>query len=292
MNLSKENHTIVTQTSFGPIEYLAREDTISESSKTILCIHGAMGGYEQSDILGRSVGPAGYKYLSVSRPGYLKTPLHGRETPEAQADLFAALIEKIGIHKVIVLAISGGGYSAIHFALRHSDRCSALILCSTIGGKNDVPVPLAFNVMKLAARIPVLVNFMRTRFENNIEKSLKRSVSHQSIAEKMLNNEQLMGYYKELTYSTMDRMIERIPGTMNDIRITQNTEYPLENISVPTLIIHGTEDPVVPYNEHGKKLAERIPGAQLVLADKGEHMTIFTHNELVKKSISDFLSKC
>lgn len=287
--MSEDKQPALAHTSLGPIEYLEREDNHRDPLGTILAIHGAMGGYEQSDILGKSVGPEGYRYISVSRPGYLKTPLKGRESPEDQADLFEALLDELGVSKVTILAVSGGGYSALHFALRHPDRCEALILCSTIGGINAVPIPFAFNLMKFAAQVPLFIRFMRNRFVNNIETSLRRSISHQDIVEKMMGDDQMMKFYKELTLSTMDSMAERIPGTLNDIRITKNTQYPLEDISVPTLIIHGTDDPVVPYNDHGRKLAERIQGAKLCLAERGEHMTIFTHNEQVKSAINSFL---
>ncbi len=280
----------IAETALGPIEYYQNDDSY-EVQGTILTIHGAMGGYEQSNILGKAVGPKGYRYIAVSRPGYLQTPLKGKESPEAQADLFAALLDLLNIKEVSVMAISGGGYSALHFALRHPERCKALILCSTTGGKNDVPIPFRFTVMKVIARVPFLVNFIRSRFLKNIRKSVSRSISYPDIIEKFINDEQLLSYYKDLSLSTMDRMAKRIPGTVNDIRITQNTEYPLEDISVPTLVIHGSDDPIVPYANHGKKLAERIPGAQLCLAERGEHMTIFTHNEQVREAARTFLGK-
>ena len=37
---------------------------------------------------------------------------------------------------------------------------------------------------------------------------------------------------------------------------------PLSTIAVPTLVIHGTEDPMFPF-EHGEALAREIPGARL-----------------------------
>lgn len=174
--------------------------------------------------------------------------------------------------------------------MRHPKRCQALILCSTTGGKNDVPIPFAFTVLKVTARVPFLVNLMRNSFLKNVEKAVKRSVTHPDIAQKLIENEHMMAYYKDLTISTMNRMTKRIPGTVNDIHITQNTEYPLEEITVPTLVIHGSDDPVVPFANHGRKLAERIPGARLCLAERGEHMAIFTHNEQVREAVLKFLN--
>ncbi|WP_035275160.1 alpha/beta fold hydrolase [Desulfogranum japonicum] len=287
--MDNTSHAVVANTARGPIQYCERKENHSDIQGAILTIHGAMGGYEQSDILGQAIGPKGYRYIAVSRPGYLQTPLKGKESPEEQADLLAALMDELGIQQAVVMAISGGGYSALHFSLRHPERCRALILCSTTGSKNDVPVPFAFTVMKVMARVPLLVNLMRNRFLKNVEKSVKRSVSYPDIAQNLINDEQLMTYYTDLTISTMSHMGKRIPGTVNDIHITQNTEYPLEEIIVPTLVIHGSDDPVVPFAKHGKKLAERIPGAQLCLAERGEHMAIFTHNQQVRNAVSGFL---
>ncbi len=153
--MSVANSSIVAKTILGPIEYSERDDSAGNAKAVILTIHGAMGGYDQSDILGRTIGPDGYRYLSISRPGYLETPLKGRKSPEAQADLISAFLDSLKITtKVIVFAISGGGYAALQFALQHRDRCKALVLCSTTGGKNEVPIPFAFTVMKFLAGLP------------------------------------------------------------------------------------------------------------------------------------------
>lgn len=44
----------------------------------------------------------------------------------------------------------------------------------------------------------------------------------------------------------------------------------LAAIDVPTLVIHGTEDPILPYS-HGVALAEAIPGAELMTLDRAGH---------------------
>ncbi|MCG8618843.1 MAG: hypothetical protein MI802_21690, partial [Desulfobacterales bacterium] len=88
----------IAETALGPIQYFQR-DTGDDPDRVILTIHGAMGGYDQSDILGRTIGPEGYRYISISRPGYLKTPLKGREAPKDQADLIAALLDTLHINR-------------------------------------------------------------------------------------------------------------------------------------------------------------------------------------------------
>ena len=40
----------IADTGLGPIEYIQRGNTESKSTEVILTIHGAMGGYDQSDI--------------------------------------------------------------------------------------------------------------------------------------------------------------------------------------------------------------------------------------------------
>lgn len=287
--MSGMNGSKVAETVLGPIEYFQR-DAGNNPDEVIVTIHGAMGGHDQSDILGRTIGPTGYRYISVSRPGYLRTPLKGRESPEDQADLIAALLDSLHVGRVIVFAVSGGGYSALHFALRHPDRCRALVLCSTTGGINETPIPFGFNVMKILARIPFFAGILRRRTENNIEGSLKQSVSFPDILSRTVKDKETMTLFKALSVGMMDDMAGRIPGTVNDIRVTRTRDYALGDIKVPALIVHGTDDPHVPFNAHGKKLAEEIPGARLYLAERGEHVTIFTHCTEVRKAVSGFLA--
>ena len=44
----------------------------------------------------------------------------------------------------------------------------------------------------------------------------------------------------------------------------------LESIQAPTLVIHGTDDPILPI-DHGQALADSIPGAQLMVLEGVGH---------------------
>jgi len=273
-------------TSRGPVEYL---DT--GNGEVVLSLHGAMGGYDQAQILARTIGGSNYRYLSLSRPGYLGTPLTTGRTPEEQADLYAEFVDLLNIRQVIVIAISGGGPSAIHFALRHRNRCRGLVLVSTCGGKAETKIPLYFRIMTLLAKWPAFITMMKKRTEKNLKQALRRSISDPDILERTLRDADVMALYKEVAVGCIQRLAERIAGTKNDIETVQTRSYPLKDIAVPTLIVHGTKDPLVPFEEHGKRLATEIPGAQIYAAEGGEHVTIFTHRKEVQSAVCAFLQE-
>jgi pimeloyl-ACP methyl ester carboxylesterase len=282
-----DNHYVrIADTAHGIVEYI---DT--GAGRVVLCLHGAMGGYDQSWLLARTIGGPGYRYIAVSRPGYLGTPLSSGTTPEEQADLYAGLLDTLGIEKSLVFAISGGGPSAIHFALRHHDRCMGLVLASTCGGRVKNTVPFSFHVMTFLFRLPAFVNFIRKKAGSDLKKSLGRSISAPDILERTLADTEVMELYRELAVGGLHKAAQRVKGTKNDIYTTQTREYPLKDVAVPTLVIHGDKDPHVPFKEHGRRLATEIPGARLCLAEGGEHVTIFTHRNQVRDAVSTFLAE-
>lgn len=256
----------------------------------VLCLHGAMGGWDQSLLLARTIADGGHRFIGVSRPGYLGTPLPGARSPEDQADLYAAFLDALGVRDVAVMAVSGGGPSAIHFALRHGERCRGLVLVSTTGGKVETRLPLAFHVLRLAARFPGLVGRMERKAKADPEAALRRSIPDAALRERTMASP-AGDLLRELVASTNDRMYFRLPGTLNDVAVTRARDYPLERIAVPTLVVHGTKDPLVPFAKHGKVLAERIPGAELVALDGGEHVGIFTHRDEVVPRVVRFLAE-
>jgi len=88
---------------------------------------------------------------------------------------------------------------------------------------------------------------------------------------------------------TSTHIPERLEGTLNDVRITRTCEYPLEQVRVPVLVIHGTADRFVPFEQHGKVLATRILGAELVAAEGGDHVAIYTHRSMIRPRVVRFL---
>lgn len=255
----------------------------------VVSIHGAMGGYDQSLILAKTVLTGDFRVIAISRPGYLGTPLASGASPEAQADLLAALLDALAIPAAIVIAISGGGPTAIQFALRHPQRCQSLVLVSTVSCPNTYKVPGRFQMLKFMAQLPGLPTLLRKSTLKNMEKSMQRSVSDLSLLQQLKANQECGALFQALILSTFEQMGKRIQGSENDFHNTQTGVYPLEAVQVPTLIVHGTNDPLVNFEEHALTAQQRIPGAELLVLEHGEHAAIFTHCALVRAKVAAFL---
>jgi pimeloyl-ACP methyl ester carboxylesterase len=114
----------IADTKMGPIEYAVNGD----AGPCVIVMHGEPGGYDQTAALFGDMLGKGFRVISWSRPGYVRTPLSVARTFEEQADAAAALLDALNIDRVAVLGFSAGGPPAIHFAARHPERTWALIL--------------------------------------------------------------------------------------------------------------------------------------------------------------------
>jgi pimeloyl-ACP methyl ester carboxylesterase len=266
------------------------EYSIDGSGPAVLLIHGAMGGLDQSVLLGRAaLGEAAFQRIAVSRPGYLGTPLSEGASPELQADACAALLDQLRVEQVAVIAISGGGQCALQFALRHPGRTRCLALISACSAPIREPIPVRFHLMRWIARSRHLSAWMRRSALRAPEQSAARSVADPTVLARTIAHPEAWPLWLALQASTLDRMGERMPGTVNDIRESRRPfDYPLESLRPRTLIIHGSADRMAPPDQ-ARALAWRAPRAQLVEVPGGEHVTLFTHLDLVREAVLKFL---
>jgi non-heme chloroperoxidase len=65
----------------------------------------------------------------------------------------------------------------------------------------------------------------------------------------------------------------------------------LTRIDVPTLVIHGDEDRILPIAASGLRTAKLIKGARLAVVKGGPHCITWTHAEEVNRELADFLGK-
>jgi pimeloyl-ACP methyl ester carboxylesterase len=266
----------VVETDCGPIEYA----TFGEG--TVLVVHRIFGGFDQGLVI--ASGNVGEQFRSIvpSRFGYLRTPLPEDAWPAGQADAFACLLDALGIQQAAVLGTSAGGTSSIQFALRHPDRCSALVLFSSSApGETEAALPPAL-LAKLMFKSNLLFWLLTTYFRSSLNSMMGVPKGFQLTPVYQADAAEVMG--------TILPVNPRSDGAVFDMFVSNadiNTGYPLEGIRVPVLIVNAVDDPLTLYvNAHS--MAERIPGAKLVTIESGGHM-LLGNQERVRSEIVAFL---
>jgi pimeloyl-ACP methyl ester carboxylesterase len=116
-------HSETMQTSVGTLEY-----TVRGAGEPILAIHGAGGGFDQAIDMTGALAEYQYRLIAPSRFGYLRSSLPADLTVAMQADAYAELLAHLGIDRAVVVGISAGAWSSMQFAIRHPQRCRALVL--------------------------------------------------------------------------------------------------------------------------------------------------------------------
>ncbi|MBI5132289.1 MAG: alpha/beta hydrolase [Rhodopseudomonas palustris] len=282
---------VVVSTSRGPIELIDRG-----AGPTVLALHGGMGGCDQSLLLARAAlgDDPPLRVLAVSRPGYLGTPQPSGVVPEQQADLYATLLDTLGIGEAIAIAVSAGGPSALHFALRHPTRCAGVVLISCCTGTLEVPpqVRARLPMMRWIARVPGLVALLRWSTARQPDKAASRSIRDPELRARTLADPVAGAMLAELQASVFTRLAERLPGTLTDTAyFAEMDAIDVSTLEAPLLAIHGTGDNVVPF-AHARRVADQAPRGELLAIEAGEHVSLFTHLADVRMRVSEFVAKC
>ena len=259
----------VIQTPAGVIEYGE-----VGSGVPILMIHGTPGGYDV--ILNMAAATEsfgdGLRIIAPSRPGYLRTPIESGKTPEQQAWLFAALLDKLGIEKAFVMGASGGGPSALQFAMLDPERCSGLILEAAVTQKivvNERPIP------------PLLQDFLVSVFRG-------RAISDLQAADP---SDPTLTKLGSALFDSLIPAAPRAVGTANDFdQFSRIENLNLERIRCPTLIIQGTADKDVP-PAHAAFAHARIANSELVSLDGADHSMFFTKYRVLGELMRNFIDK-
>jgi len=266
-------------------EYLGEGSTLFHTDKgvveaavhgegpAVLVLHGAGGGYDQGMIATDPLADEGFQVISISRPGYLRTPLETGETPKEQADACAALLDELGIQSTAIVGISAGGPPSIQFALNYPNRCWGLLLISAVNANHPYTyIPLHEQLAQagvshfdfplwMILKAPFLPLLGGPRIKD------QRKMSPEAL-------ERL-----RVTAHTIFPMSMRSEGMLNDAKQLQNLEdFRLDKIKAPTLVIHGDADRLVPFS-HGQRSAKSIPNAEFLQVPGGSHLCYITHIE-------------
>lgn len=171
----------------------------------------------------------------------------GTGSAEDRMDDARAVADAAGIDQAVVIGLSEGGPLAILFATAFPERVRSLVLWGTFARGLQAPdYEIGFDL----DFVEVFVNQVRDQWGTG--HALEMFLG--GVDEEMLD---VLARYEHQTAS---------PGAAAKIlrhNVNMDVRYALGAVSVPTLVLHRTGDPIVPVG-HGRYLAEHIEGARLV----------------------------
>jgi len=247
----------------------------------LLVVHGMPGDHRQGITLLEDLGDVA-RVLLVSRPGYGRTPLSSGRSPQQQADLWAALLDALGIEQAVVAGISGGGPSSYAFAAQHPSRCRGLVLVCAVAA-HVLPVPVG---MRRLAAVPGLWPLLATLTR------LVARVREPVVGTDFTPAELLV---LEENRPALERFTRDSPtwlsgtGLRNDVRQLHAATTAQHGVTAPTLVLHGSADEVVPLAS-AEAYAELVPGATLEVLDGLGHAVPLFARSLLAQRIRDLLS--
>ncbi len=274
----------VIKTSMGDVEYISIGP---DSGPVFLLSHGGGSGYDNAylyDFLAKE----GFRIICPSKPGYLRTPLSAGKTFEEHADMFAAVLDALGVKKTVAIAgISLGGPAALQFALRHPGRTACLVMQDAVShdyraseeAKNSILGKLFLNasarellswLMTLCAHLWPEAVFM-TYLQ---EESLYEKNKLKEIASEVMKDPENIKKMKQFADMTAPLAL-RAPGMDNELIFADKLpRYKLENISAPVLVTQSRMDKDVE-KSHGEFVADTVPNAESYYFDGCGHLFWF-----------------
>jgi pimeloyl-ACP methyl ester carboxylesterase len=192
-------------------------------------------------------------------PTLMQALLQGEEIEspyllQDMADDAVGLLDAIGVARAHVLGVSMGGMIVQEMAIHHADRVMTMTSIMSSTGNPALPPPTA-------EAMAVLLKPTSADRASHIESSVaaSRVLSGPGLP---LDEDQLRVRAGE----AFDRGLSPTgtPRQLAAILASGSRKEALKTISVPTLVIHGDADPLVPV-EGGIETAEAVPGAELLI---------------------------
>jgi pimeloyl-ACP methyl ester carboxylesterase len=270
--------SMVLTTELGDIEY-----SVEGEGPAALLIHGAGGGYDQGMLIGKKALGDGFMYITVSRFGYLRSPLLEESTVKNQAAIYAALLNHLEIDQAVILGASAGGPSALQFAHDYPDRSRALVLLSAVSIFMGEEIPLSTKVINTIQKSDfsywLVLKMFRSQFSGMV--GIPQDLYDE------LNPEDKQ--YADDMLDFMHPMSPRRPGNIHEATIRPLSGEAMSKITVPTIVFHAKDDLLVTYN-HAEFVHRNIKNSELVSFDSGGHALVAELSNIPAR-IEDFLKQ-
>ena len=252
--------------------------------RPVVLIHGwPLAGASWSEQV-PALTDAGYRVITYDRRGFGASdkPETGYGYDELTSDT-AALLEQLDLRDATLVGFSMGGGEAVRYVAQHGpDRVRSIVLAGAVppylletddnpdGGLSDEDVTEMQDGVR-QDRQGFLDGFTRDFFSADGELRVTEEQRQEALA---------------LAAPARD---EAVLACIDSFART-DFRGDLEAISLPTLVIHGSADAIVPLEVSGERTARALPQAELVVVEGGPHGFNVSHADELNRALLEFLA--
>ena len=221
---------------------------------------------------------AGRRVVVPDLPGFGRSDVPAERSAysiDRYADLVAALVDGLGLGRVVLAGLSMGGYIALAVARRHPGILAGLILADT---RADPDTPEGRQtrrdqqaLVEERGDVTPLVDGLLTRI---LAEAGPRHAEVGARLGDMMRSTAPAGWI----------------GALEAMKQRRDQTDLLPSISVPTLVVVGESDALVP-REVAEAMAKAIPGARLEIVPDAGHVANLENPEVFNRALADFVSR-
>jgi pimeloyl-ACP methyl ester carboxylesterase len=263
----------------GPVELAYTVE--GEGEEAVLLIMGLGGRAADWASIFPSALAERYKVIRYDHRGVGASPAAaGGYSLSDMARDATAVLDAVGVARAHVVGYSMGGMISELIATEYADRVERLVLLSTHFGGKDTVAPTAE-----ASRIFDPQEFLSRRTAEAFMRFTMNVLTAPGFVDRAPEALSLMVANVRAeptsTAAFMSQMQAIIGSDRSEI---------IRNIRKPTLVIHGTDDQLIPV-ANGRMIAERIPGARLAILQDVGHMPMLECPEKLAELVLGFLAE-
>lgn len=205
-----------------------------------------------------------------SRPG--RAPMVDMETLYFDA---ATLIERFDVGPCHFVGLSMGGFVGLRLAARRPDLVKSLVLADTRAGREP-----AENLPRFG-RLTAVAQWLGTNLV--VDRVLPLMFSDRFLESDDPESRKRRETWRERLAGRPSHVHKAVRGVLHRASV----ESELEQIDVPTLVLHGEDDRAIPVDE-GRHLADAIDGAELRTFPETGHLSSIERPEKFSEALAEF----
>lgn len=275
----------IIQCRFGDLEFGE-----AGAGPPVLMVHGTGGGFDQGLDFAQRLSAGAWRVIAPSRFGYLRSAYPDDASSENQADAFVDLLDALRIERAPIIGGSAGALSAIQFALRHPDRCSALVAmvpAAYAPGRPPVRPPNASAqaIIEYGLKSDFLFWSAMTLNEDAMIAALLATDPHLVRRAATADRARVRAILRNIL-----PVSDRARGLINDGRLAADPiPMALDAIRAPTLAL-SLEDDRFQTIAAARHIGASVPGAEFVSYPQGGHVWV-GHDQEVFADVDRFLAR-